>query len=424
MPRKMSGTTGIAGLPARPGMPRRGSGLRHCVFLAALLMGTLLGGVPAGADSAPVKIGVLGDQNSIAADVGGVGSVIAAQMAVEDFGGKVQGRPVEIISADFNVNPDTAASIARRWFDTEGVDAITDLPWTPAALAVQEVARQKQRVVLVTGASANEVTGRDCNPYTVHWADDNSAIANSTAKAILQGGERSWFFLTADFGFGHAMENAASAVVKANGGEVLGSVVHPVGTSDFSSYLLAAQASKAQIIGLASVGGDTITAINQAHEFGLTQGGQKLAGLVVFITDVHAIGLERAQGLNITSGFYWDQNDAARAWAQRFFARHHRMPTRDQASTYAAVTQYLRAAAVVGTADAAAVVRQMKATPFDFFGHSGFIRADGRAMYDLTLYEVKRPGDSHGEWDLYRSVRTIPAAQAYLPLEAPRCDFH
>jgi branched-chain amino acid transport system substrate-binding protein len=402
--------------------PGRVRGLVLALMLAA---GALLA-IPSAeaADPKPVRIGVLGDQNSVAADIGGIGSVLAARMAVEDFGGKIQGRPVEIVTADFGLNADNAASIARRWFDTEGVDAVTDLPWTPAALAVQEVARQKQRVTLVTGASANEMTGKACNPYTVHWADDNAAIANSTARAILQGGGRDWFFLTADFGFGHAMEAAASAVIKANGGRVLGHAINPVGTNDFSSYLVAAQASKAQIIGLASIGGDTITAINQAHEFGLTQGGQRLAGLVVFITDVHAIGLERAQGLYVTSGFYWDQNEKARAWAQRFLARHHRMPTRDQASTYAAVTQYLRAAAVVGPEDAAAVVRQMKSVPFDFFGHTGMIRADGRAMYDLTLYEAKKPGDSESEWDLYQPVRTVPAEQAYLPIDAPRCDFH
>lgn len=402
--------------------PGRARGLVLALMLAA---GALLA-IPSAeaADPKPVRIGVLGDENSVAADIGGMGSVLAARMAVEDFGGKIQGRPVEIVTADFGLNADNAASIARRWFDTEGVDAVTDLPWTPAALAVQEVARQKQRVTLVTGASANEITGKACNPYTVHWADDNAAIANSTARAILQGGGRDWFFLTADFGFGHAMEAAASAVIKANGGRVLGHAINPVGTNDFSSYLVAAQASKAQIIGLASIGGDTITAINQAHEFGLTQGGQRLAGLVVFITDVHAIGLERAQGLYVTSGFYWDQNEKARAWAQRFLARHHRMPTRDQASTYAAVTQYLRAAAVVGPEDAAAVVRQMKSVPFDFFGHTGMIRADGRAMYDLTLYEAKKPGDSESEWDLYQPVRTVPAEQAYLPIDAPRCDFH
>jgi branched-chain amino acid transport system substrate-binding protein len=393
------------------------------MVMLALATGVALATVRAGA-AEPVKIGLLGDQSGTTSDASGMGSVVAARMAAADFGGAVQGRPIEIIAADFNFKPDVAAAIARRWFDVEGVSAITDLPSTPAALAVQEIARQKQRVVMVTAASSNDLTGRTCNPYTVHWADDNVAIANSTAKAIIQGGGQNWFFLTADFGFGHAMQTAAADVIKANGGNVLGAAVHPVGTSDFSSYLLAAMASKAQVVGLASVGNDTVNAINQAYEFGLTKGGQKLAGLVVFITDVHAIGLEHAQGLNITSGFYWNQNEIARAWSQRFFAQHHRMPTRVQASTYAAVLQYLRAVAVVGPVDAAAVVRQMKAMPVDFFGHPASIRADGRVMYDLTLYQVRRPGENEGEWDLYQPVRTVPAAEAFLPLDREHCDFH
>jgi branched-chain amino acid transport system substrate-binding protein len=402
----------------------RTPGVRAGAFLLALAAWAVLGSAPAGAAPDPLKIGLLGDPSGMTADVGGVGAVIAARMAVADFGGTVQGRPVQIVSADFHFNPDTAVSIARQWFDVDGVDAIADLPSTPAALAVQEIARQKKKVILVTGASSDDMTGRTCNPYTIHWADANAAIANSTAKAIIQGGGRTWFFLTADFGFGHAMQAAATAVIKANGGQVLGSVAHPTGTSDFSSYLLAARASTAQVIGLASVGGDTINAINQAYEFGLTEGGQKLAGLVVFITDVHAIGLERAQGLNVTSSFYWDQNEVARAWSQRFFAQYHRMPTRPQASTYAVVLQYLRAAAAVGSADGAAVVRQMKTMPVDYFGHPGSIRADGRVLYDLTLYQVKRPGDSASEWDLYQPVHTVSAADANLPLDREHCDFH
>ena len=393
------------------------------IVVLALAAGMALGTARASAAD-PVKIGLLGDQSGPTSDLGGMGSVLAARMAAADFGGTVQGRPIEIVTADFNFKPDVAAAIARRWFDVEGVSAITDLPSTPAALAVQEIARQKSRVVIVTSASSNDLTGRACNPYTVHWSDDNVAIANSTAKAIIQGGGRDWFFLTADFGFGHAMQEAATAVIKANGGNVLGAAVHPVGTADFSSYLLAAKASKAQVVGLASVGGDTVNAINQAYEFALTKSGQKLAGLMIFITDMHAIGLEHAQGMYVTSEFYWNQNDIARAWSQRFFAQYHRMPTRPQASTYAAVTQYLRAVAVVGPADAAAVVRQMKAMPADFFGHPATIRADGRVMYDLTLYQVRRPGEAEGEWDLYQPVRTIPAGEAFLPLDREHCDFH
>ena len=376
----------------------------------------------AGASSDILRIGVLGDQSGMTSDVAGMGSVRAAQMAVADFGGKVQGRPVEVVWADFKFKPDVAAEIARRWFDVDGVDVITDLPMTPAALAVQEIARQKQRVVLVTAASANELTGKTCNPYTVQWSDDNAAIANSTAKAVIQGGGRDWFFLTADFAFGHAMQAAAAGVIKASGGHVIGEAVHPTGTSDFGAYLLAAQASQAQIIGLATVGSDTINAINQAHEFGINK-RQSLAGLVVFLTDIHAIGLENAQGLYVSSGFYWDQNDPARAWAKRFFAQHHRMPTRDQAATYAVVLQYLRAAETAGTADAAATVRRMKQLPVDYFGHPGSIRSDGRVLYDLTLYQVKRPAESEGEWDLYKPVRSVSAAEAFLPLDQGRCDF-
>ena len=333
------------------------------------------------------------------------------------------GRRIEIISADFTNNPDAAATIARRWFDTEGVDAITDLPMTPSALAVQEIARQKQRVVLITGASATDVTGRACNPYTVHWADDNAAIANSTASAIVQEGGRDWFFLTADFGFGHAMQQIVTEVVSTKGGRVLGSALHPLGTGDFSPFLLAAQASRAQIIGLASVGTDTVNALSQAHEFGLVAAGQRLAGLVVFITDVHALGLEKAQGLYVSAGFYWDQNEASRAWSRKFLARHHRMPTRDQADTYAVVKHYLRAVTAAGNVGAATVVGRMKAMPAEYFGHAASIRADGRVMYDLTLYEVKRPAELTGEWDLYRPVRTVPAAAAFLPLDAERCSF-
>ncbi|MBV9538936.1 MAG: ABC transporter substrate-binding protein [Acidisphaera sp.] len=398
--------------------------LHHRFLAVASVLGLLAAAAPqavAGGDA--VKIGILGDQSGQSADIGGNGSVLAARMAAEDVGGSVAGKRIEFVVADFNWNPDTAAAIARQWFDQDGVDAIADLPVTPAALAVQEIARVKQRVVLVTGASSNDLTGRTCNPYTVHWADDNAAIANSTASAIIEDGGRQWFFLTADFGFGHAMQQAATDVIRARGGTVIGAAVHPINPGDFSPFLLSAQNSHAQIIALASVGTDTVNAISQAHEFGISETGQRLAGLVVFETDIHAIGLDKAQGLYVASGFYWDQNDQSRAWAGKFFARFHRMPTRDQAATYAVVSQYLRAIDAAGTTDAATVVRQMKRMPASYFGRPASIRGDGRVLYDLTLYQVKAPDESHGEWDLYRPIRTVAAADAFLPMQADRCNF-
>jgi branched-chain amino acid transport system substrate-binding protein len=370
-----------------------------------------------------VKIGVLGDQAGFSADAGGKGIVTATQMAVEDAGGKAGGMPVEVVFADMQNKPDVAASIARRWFDVEHVDMITDLPVTPVALAVQEIARAQKKVLMISSAATADLTGKACSPYTIHIADDTNALSSGTARAVVQRGGKTWFFVTADFGFGHLMEKAASDVVTASGGTVIGSIKHPTGTGDFSSYLLPAQGSKAQVIGLANVGADTINAIKQAGEFGLVAGGQKLAGMIVFITDIHSLGLKTAQGLIVTEGYYWDQDDGARAFAQRFLARHGKMPTKTQAQSYAAVRHYLKAVDATKTTDSAIVTAKMKETPLDYFGKPVAIRADGRVMYELGLYEVKKPEESKYPWDYYKRLATISAEDAFRPMKDAGCPF-
>ena len=393
-------------------------GLSAAAALAALLAA---GGALAGQTA--IKIGVMIDGSGFAQDIGGAGAVTAAEMAAADYGGRALGKPIQIISADMQNKPDVASSIARQWFDQDQVDAITDLPVSSVGLAVQQVGKEKKKVLLISAAATTELTGAQCSPTSIQWADDTAALANGTARAIVASGGKKWFFITADFAFGAAMESAASAVIKASGGEVVGDVKHPLGTNDFSSYLLKAQASGANIIGLANVGLDSIATIRQAGEFGITQAGQQLAGFIVFISDIHSLGLKTAQGTYVTTGYYWDDSDGTRAFAKRFFDKRQRMPTKEQANTYAAVLHYLKAIDAAKTDDAEQVTAQMKAMPTDYFGRKGSIRADGRVLYDLALYQVKKPEDSKYPWDYYKKIRDIPAAEAFRPLADGGCPF-
>jgi branched-chain amino acid transport system substrate-binding protein len=398
--------------------------LRYVVFLAAALVS---GAVQAQDKSdGVVKIGVLSDMSSLYADLAGQGSVAAARMAVEDFGAEKKGLKVEIVSADHQNKPDVGSNIVRQWIDVDKVDVIVDVPTSSVALAVNEVVREKNKVFLVSGAASSDLTGPKCSPNTVHWTYDTWALANGTGKAIVKTGGDSWFFITADYAFGHALERDTAAVVEANGGKVLGKVRVPLNTSDFSSYLLQAQGSKAKIIGLANAGGDTINSIKQAAEFGIVAGGQNLAGLLVFITDVHALGLQTAQGLIMTEAFYWDRNDASRAFAKRFAPLYKgNMPTMVQAGVYAAVMHYLKAVeALKDDSDGKAVVAKMKEMPTDdsLFGQ-GTIRPDGRTLHDMYLFEVKKPSESKGPWDYYKLRATIPAAEAFRPLKDGNCPL-
>jgi branched-chain amino acid transport system substrate-binding protein len=373
-----------------------------------------------------VKIGVLNDRSGLYADLSGQGSVIAAQMAAEEYGAAAKGMKVEIIGADHQNKPDIGSNIARQWLDIDKVDIIVDVPNSGVALAVNEIVREKNKVFLNSGAGTSDLTGKACSPNTVHWTYDTWALANGTGKAIVQTGGKTWFFIVADYAFGQALERDTSNVVQANGGKVLGSVRHPLSTADFSSYLLQAQSSKAQIIGLANAGTDLTNSIKQAAEFGLVQGGQNLAGLLVFITDVHGIGLQAAQGLIMTEAFYWDLNDGTRAWSKRFAERNGgKYPTMIHAGVYSAVLDYLRAVeALKSDADGAKVVAEMKRTPTDdpLFG-KGIIREDGRKIHDMYLFQVKKPAESKAPYDYYTLRATIPAAEAFRPLDQGNCPL-
>ena len=372
-----------------------------------------------------VKIGVLNDMSGLYADLGGQGSVIAAQMAVADYGAEKKGMKVEIISADHQNKPDVGSSIARQWFDTDKVDVIVDVPTSSVALAVNQVAREKKKAMLNSGAASSDLTGKDCSPNTVHWTYDTWMLANGTGSAIVKTGGDSWFFLTADYAFGHALERDTENVVKAGGGKVVGKVRHPLNTQDFSSFLLQAQASKAKIIGLANAGGDTINSIKQASEFGITQSGQNLAGLLVFLTDVHGLGLKIAQGLILTETFYWDLNDSTRAWSKRFVEKSGgKYPTMVQAGVYASILHYLKAIEASKTDDGTKTIAKMKEMPTDdpLFG-KGTIRADGRKIHPAYLFEVKKPAESKGPYDYYKLRTTIPADQAFRPLSEGNCPL-
>jgi branched-chain amino acid transport system substrate-binding protein len=371
-----------------------------------------------------VKIGVMNDQSGLYADLAGQGSVEAARMAVEDFGGSVNGAPIEVLSADHQNKPDVGSNIVREWIDVQDVDVIVDVPTSSVALAVTEIVKEKDRVFLVSGAATTELTGAACSPNTIHWTYDTYALAVGTGRAMVQEGGDSWFFITADYAFGHQLEADTAAVVEEEGGQVLGSVRHPLSSSDFSSYLLQAQGSGAKVIGLANAGTDTTNAIKQANEFGITQAGQQLASLLMFLTDIDALGLDVAQGLVMTTGFYWDMDEETRAWSERFNERAGQMPTMVQAGVYSAVTHYLNAIQEVGSDQAKAVVDQMKATPIhDFFAKNGQVREDGRMVHEMYLAQVKTPDESEGRWDYLKILRTIPADQAFLPLEESTCSL-
>lgn len=372
-----------------------------------------------------VRIGVLNDQSGLYADLAGPGSTLAAQMAVEDFGGSVLGKPVEIVSGDHQNKPDIASSLARRWIDNERVDAIVDIPHSASALAVLGVAREKNKALLLSGPAYVEFTGKECSPITVHWTYDSYAMANGTAGAVVKQGGNSWFFLTGDNAGSHSQERDAMAFVKKAGGQVNGAIRHPLNTADFSSFLLQAQQSKAKVIGLANAGGDTVNAIKQANEFGVTQQGQKLAGLLMFITDVKSVGLPNAKGLVITDSFYWDADERTRAWSRKFMARHNgRAPTSVQAGVYGATLHYLKAIKEAGTDDGAKVVAKMKEMPVnDFFSDNYKIRADGRLVRDMYLLQVKTPEESKEPWDLFKILARIPGNEAYRPMSESACPL-
>jgi branched-chain amino acid transport system substrate-binding protein len=378
------------------------------------------------AEDITVKLGVLNDMSSLYSDIGGQGSVIAAKMAIADFDPAAHGMKVELVNADHLNKPDVGVNIARQWIDVDHVDAILDVPTSSVALAVNEVIREKNKVFLVSGAATSDLTGAKCSPNTVHWTYDTWMLANGTGKALVKSGGDTWFFLTSDYAFGHALERDTKAVVLANGGQVLGGVLHPLNTQDFSSFLLQAQASKAKIIGLANAGGDTINAIKQGAEFGITAGGQHFAGLLVFITDVQALGLKVAQGLVLTETFYWDTNDATRAWTKRWQAeRPGKFPAMTVAGVYAATMHYLKAvAALKSAADGKAVVAKMKDMPTDdpLFG-KGYIRADGRKIHPAYLFEVKTPEESKYPGDVYKLRATIRAEEAFRPIKDDNCPM-
>ncbi len=373
-----------------------------------------------------VKLGVLNDMSGLYADVSGKGGVVAAQMAAEDFGGKVLGAPIEIIGGDHQNKPDVGAGLARQWIDTDHVDAIVDVPTSSVALAIQEVTREKKRIFLMSGPASSDLTGKACSPYGIHWTYDTYALAHGTGGALVKQGGDSWFFITADYAFGHALERDTGDAVKAAGGKVLGAVNAPLNTQDFSSFLLQAQASKAKVIGLANAGGDTINSIKQASEFGIVAGGQKLAGLLVFLSDIHSIGLKTAQGLTITSAWYWDKDDASRTFAKRFMARNPNglPPTYIQAGIYTEVTFYLKAIKAAGTDDADKVVAQMRKMKInDFMTKDGWLREDGRVMRDMYLEEVKSPAESKYPFDYLKILATIPPDQAFRPLKDGNCPL-
>ncbi|WP_296580596.1 ABC transporter substrate-binding protein [Xanthobacter sp.] len=372
-----------------------------------------------------IKIGILSDMSGPYSDLAGPGSVAAARLAVEDFKGKDKGIEVEIVSGNHQNKADIGSVIARSWIDQEGVDVIGDVTGSPVALAVSQIVKDKDKIQLNAGAATADLTGSKCTPNTIHWTYDTWANANGTGSAMVRQGGNSWFFIAVDQASGHAMERDTVAVVKAAGGQVLGSVKHPLGTSDFSSYLVRAQSSGAKVVGLASGGEDMINAIKQASEFGIVQGGQSIAGLFTFITDIHALGLKLAQGLVLTEAFYWDRDDASRAFAKRFAALHKgKMPTQVHAGVYSSIMHYLKAVEAAGTKDTNTVLAKMRAMPIDdpLFG-KGEVRIDGRAVHDMFLFRVKTPAQSKGEWDVYETLATIPAVKAFRPLNEGGCPL-
>jgi branched-chain amino acid transport system substrate-binding protein len=402
--------------------------MKRSMAALALTMGLALGaGASAQTMNKVVKVGVLGDQSGLYSDIGGPGSVVAAQMAVEDSGLRDKGWKIDLVSADHQNKPDVAVNIGKQWVDVDKVDVFTDLAASNVGLAIANLAKEKNVVNLNSGSGSSDLTGSQCTPNTVHWAYDTYMLANGTGKALVKSGGDTWFFITADYAFGQALERDTTAAVTSGGGKVLGSVKHPLNTADFSSFLLQAQASKAKVIGLANAGGDTTNAIKQAAEFGIVSGGQKLAGMLMFITDVHSLGLNIAQGLNFTESFYWDMNDGTRAFSKRFMARFPKNPpTMVQAGVYSSLIHYFKALEALGgnPHDGRVVVAKMKELPTDdpLFG-KGSVRADGRKIHPAYLFEVKKPSESKYPWDYYKLVATIPAEDAWIPLDKSACPL-
>ena len=371
-----------------------------------------------------VKLGVLADMSGLYSDLSGIGSVVATQMAAEDFGGMVLGKKIEVVSADHQNKPDIGSNIAREWIDQQGVDAIVDVPVSSIAFAVQQIAKERNRVLLISSSGSSDLTGKSCSPTSVHWTYDTYALAETAGKAMIQQGGDSWFFITADYAFGHALERDTAAIVKANGGTVVGAVRHPQDTADLSSFLFQAQTSKAKVIGLANAGGDTINSIKQANEFGIIRGGQKMIGLLTYISDVHGMGLQYAKGLILASAFYWDLTDETRAWTRRFMERSKKIPTMANAGAYGATLHYLKAIKEAGTDEAQAVVRKMKEIPVnDFFTKGGSVREDGRVIRSMYLFQVKSPEESKYPYDYYKLLNTVPGEQAFRPLAEGGCPM-
>lgn len=391
---------------------------------AAVLLSLFFHSDRAEADTAqPLRIGVLSDMSSLYTDNGGQGSVVAAQMAVDDFGGSVLKRKIEIVAADNQNKPDVGSGIARRWIDNDSVEAIVDVPNSAVALAVQGVTRDKKKIFLATGSATSRLTGDECSPTGIHWTYDTYALSQGTTKAVSKLGAKKWFFLSADYSLGAQLEADSRKVINSLGGDVAGSVKHPLNTPDFSSFLLQAQSSKADVIALADAGGDFINAVKQAGEFGITK-SQRLVGLIVFIADIHSLGLESAQGLILSSAFYWDLNDETRAWSKRFIAKTNKVPTMIHAGTYGAVMHYLKAIAAAGTVDGPTVAAKMRVMPVnDFMTKDGVIREDGRLVRDMYLFKVKKPSESKYRFDYYELLATIPGKEAFRPQEEGGCPL-
>ena len=376
------------------------------------------------AASGPVKIGILDDQSGVYADFGGKWSVEAAKMAIEEFGGEALGKKIELVSADHQNKPDIASNIARQWYDADGVDMIGELTNSAVALAVHAIAKEKKKIDMITGAASSRLTGDVCSPYGFHWSYDTHALSVGTGGALVKAGGDSWFFITADYAFGYALEKDTTAVITAAGGKVLGAVKHPLSTSDFSSFLLQAQASKAKVVGLANAGGDTTNAIKQAAEFGITTGGQKIAGLLFTLSEAHGLGLQAAQGVVATESYYWDRDDDSRKFAEAFFKRTNRMPNMVQAGTYSSVLAYLKAVKAVGSKDSDKVAAKIRETPVnDLVIKNGQVLPNGRMVSDMYLLEVKKPSESKKPWDYYKVLATIPGRDAYSTLAESGCPL-
>ena len=391
-------------------------------FVCSVVMGLALTGAAHAQIS--VKLGVLNDRSGVYSDLTGEGSVVAARMAVEDFKAAEKGITVDIVAADHQNRPDIGASITRQWYDQDGVDAILDVPTSSVALAVNTITRERNRIFINSGGGTSDLTGSQCSPNTVHWTYDTWALANGTSTAMVKRGGDTWFFLTADYAFGHALERDAVVKVTKAGGKVLGTVRHPFPGQDFASFILQAQSSGAKVIGFANAGGDFVNGMKQAAEFGVIQGGQKLAGLLTTVIDVHSLGLQTAQGLVLTEGFYWDMNDQARAWTKRFVEKSGgKIPSMVHAGVYDGVLHYLKAVEALKDKDATKVMAKMKETPTDDLFGKGRIRPDGRKIHDMYVFEVKKPSESKGEWDLYKVIATIPAEQAFRPMSEGGCPL-